>query len=248
MAEMTSRERVWAALNHQEPDRVPLDVGGGGSTTLVVEALERLHAHWGLGPREPRIMSKAFRLALPGRGHAGPPRLGHPVRLRQGLLADAASDRRSLDVRGCVGRHLAKGAVPGRLLLGAARPPARRGHHRGPRALSLARPLDPALTAGLAEEVRALHGSPYALMADGGFKSFWELGFMLRGLEQLLMDLLVDPELRERAHGEAPRDQLDGDAAIPGDRGTVHPGLPGGRRPRHADRPAHVHPRCTGRS
>ncbi len=48
MAEMTSRERVWAAVSHQEPDRVPLDVGGGGSTTLVVEAYQRLEAHWGL--------------------------------------------------------------------------------------------------------------------------------------------------------------------------------------------------------
>ncbi len=28
MAEMTSRERAMAALNHQEPDRVPIDIGG----------------------------------------------------------------------------------------------------------------------------------------------------------------------------------------------------------------------------
>ncbi len=31
-------------------------------------------------------------------------------------------------------------------------------------------------------------------MADGGFKSFWELGYMLRGLEQLLVDLVANPE------------------------------------------------------
>jgi hypothetical protein len=35
MAEMTPRERVWAALNHQEPDRVPLDIGGGASTSIM---------------------------------------------------------------------------------------------------------------------------------------------------------------------------------------------------------------------
>ena len=28
MAEMTSRQRALAALNHQEPDRVPIDIGG----------------------------------------------------------------------------------------------------------------------------------------------------------------------------------------------------------------------------
>ena len=27
MAEMTPRERVLAAINHQEPDRVPLEIG-----------------------------------------------------------------------------------------------------------------------------------------------------------------------------------------------------------------------------
>ena len=45
MAEMTSRERVWAALNHQKPDRVPLDIGGGASTTIVVEGYEKLKQH-----------------------------------------------------------------------------------------------------------------------------------------------------------------------------------------------------------
>jgi hypothetical protein len=38
MAEMTSRERVLAALNHQEPDRVPFDLGGSGYDTLMVTA------------------------------------------------------------------------------------------------------------------------------------------------------------------------------------------------------------------
>lgn len=42
MAEMTPRERVWAAVNHQEPDRVPLDIGGGSSTSIVVEGYENL--------------------------------------------------------------------------------------------------------------------------------------------------------------------------------------------------------------
>jgi uroporphyrinogen decarboxylase len=31
------------------------------------------------------------------------------------------------------------------------------------------------------------------LMADGGFKSFWELGYMLRGYQQMLMDLVGNP-------------------------------------------------------
>ena len=40
---MTSRERVLASLRHEEPDRVPIDLGGG-TTGIEVEAYERLKA------------------------------------------------------------------------------------------------------------------------------------------------------------------------------------------------------------
>ncbi len=56
-------------------------------------------------------------------------------------------------------------------------------------------PLDPGFTTGLAEEARRLYEeTEYAIVADGGFKSFWELGYKLRGFEQLLMDLVLNPE------------------------------------------------------
>jgi uroporphyrinogen decarboxylase len=54
---------------------------------------------------------------------------------------------------------------------------------------------DPGYTAGLAEEVKALYeDTDYAIMADGGFKSFWELGYLLAGYERLLMDLALNPD------------------------------------------------------
>jgi len=62
MIEMISRERVEAALRHEEPDRVPLDIGGGNSTTLLVETYENLKNHVGLSTPM-RIMNKAFRSA-----------------------------------------------------------------------------------------------------------------------------------------------------------------------------------------
>ncbi len=45
---MTSRERVLAALNHQEPDRVPLDLGGTFVTSIAATTLDRLRRHLGL--------------------------------------------------------------------------------------------------------------------------------------------------------------------------------------------------------
>jgi len=49
---MTHRERILAALKHKAPDRVPLDLGATGATTMTVKAHERLRAHLGL-PSEP---------------------------------------------------------------------------------------------------------------------------------------------------------------------------------------------------
>ena len=51
---MTSRERVLTALSHHEPDRVPLDLGGSGCSTINVHAYHRLCAAMGL-PREDAI-------------------------------------------------------------------------------------------------------------------------------------------------------------------------------------------------
>ena len=45
---MKSRERVLTALAHQEPDRVPIDFGGGAATGLSAVAHDRLMKHMGL--------------------------------------------------------------------------------------------------------------------------------------------------------------------------------------------------------
>ena len=39
---LTSRERVLRALNHQEPDRVPLDLGGSATTGMHVSSVYQL--------------------------------------------------------------------------------------------------------------------------------------------------------------------------------------------------------------
>jgi uroporphyrinogen decarboxylase len=49
---MTHRERVFAALKHQQPDRVPLDLGASASSTVTARFHERLRAHLNL-PAEP---------------------------------------------------------------------------------------------------------------------------------------------------------------------------------------------------
>ena len=195
MQEMTPRERVMRALNHQEPDRVPLDIGGGYSTTIVAEGYERLKAH--LGIQAPTaMMDDTFRL----------------VRVDEAVAAHLDSDTRPLTSRGpsswtpppsppgttvdswgvtwkqvyysdrcyyweTVGHPLAEATVE--------------DLDRYP----WPDPLDPGFTAGVAEEARALYeNTPYAIMADGGFKSFWELAFIMRGFERILIDVADNPD------------------------------------------------------
>lgn len=47
---MNSRERVALALNHQEPDRIPLDLGGSNVTSMHVSTVYRLRQSLNLDP------------------------------------------------------------------------------------------------------------------------------------------------------------------------------------------------------
>ena len=52
---MTSRERVLAALNHKEPDRVPIDLGGSFVTGIAAQSLDRLRRRLGLEDRPVKV-------------------------------------------------------------------------------------------------------------------------------------------------------------------------------------------------
>ncbi len=52
---MTSRERVMLALNHQEPDRVPLDMGGTIMSGIMAHALDRLRKELKLEERPVKV-------------------------------------------------------------------------------------------------------------------------------------------------------------------------------------------------
>jgi len=52
---MTSRERVLKAINHEEPDRVPLDLGGSFVNSIHAQALHHLRERLGLQPRKVKV-------------------------------------------------------------------------------------------------------------------------------------------------------------------------------------------------
>lgn len=59
MVEMTSRERIIRALNHQETDRIPIDIGGiYNLTTMHRDAYATLQQH--LGYNDPIVLSSTL--------------------------------------------------------------------------------------------------------------------------------------------------------------------------------------------
>ena len=56
---MTSRERVIATINHQVPDRVPIDLGGTQVTTFSAKAYQNLRDYLGL-PKKPCELTELF--------------------------------------------------------------------------------------------------------------------------------------------------------------------------------------------
>lgn len=194
MHEMTSRERVMLALNHREPDRVPLDIGAGMSTSLVEEAYENLANHLGVSHAR-ELLSKTFRIA----------------RLDEAMMAHLGSDVRPVMLRAPrrwspspseAGTFVDEFGIKWRQMPYAggyyweqATHPLRHATLADLEAYPWPDPDDPGRFEGLAEEVaRLYYDTPYALMGDCSFRSYWEPACALVGMERALMALVAEPE------------------------------------------------------
>lgn len=62
---MTSRERVKMVLDHREPDRVPIDMGGMGSTGIMAIAYNRLKTYLGIKGGTTRLYDTGQQLCEP---------------------------------------------------------------------------------------------------------------------------------------------------------------------------------------
>jgi len=61
---MNSRERILTALNHREPDRVPIDLSGHRSSGISAILYPKLRAFLGLPPRPVRVYDPIQQLAI----------------------------------------------------------------------------------------------------------------------------------------------------------------------------------------
>lgn len=62
---MTARERILAAIEHREPDRVPIDLGATPSSGISAMAYGKLTSHLGIGGSRTRIYDVVQQLAQP---------------------------------------------------------------------------------------------------------------------------------------------------------------------------------------
>ena len=69
-----SRQRVLCALDHEEPDRVPLFIGASGATTVLGPGYEALTKAFGHCRRAGAMAFPSHAIHLDGRRGHGPPR------------------------------------------------------------------------------------------------------------------------------------------------------------------------------
>ena len=199
---MTPRERVHKALNHEIPDRVPIDLGGN-QTGIHKNAYRSLIKHLGIAD-EIRIMDAVQQLAAPceqvlQRFHVDTRYVAAGAadelegRHRQGAARRAQLGRPDRRVR-----HPLVHARGRALLHGHHAASAGQGH---PGATSSDYPWpkgdDPSRFAGLRERALTLkQETPYAVVS-GISGVVYEICWYLRGLEQWFCDLMGDPEFCE---------------------------------------------------
>lgn len=187
---MNSRERVLCALNHQEPDRVPIFFGTSGVTTMNTAAYDRLKAHLGIRS-ETRSFWRALQYALLDeevmvRFHSdGRPLIPGPAPSQ--LNRDLAPDR-FIDGWGITWHY-----EPGNAYFDIADRPLQQATIADLEKYPWPDLAHPSRFAGLREQARAIRAAGYAVVALSGVTPF-EYSYMLRGMDQWFLDLGGDPD------------------------------------------------------
>ena len=189
---MNSRERLLTALNHREPDRVPLDLGSTQVTGIHVVAYRNLRAHLGLPPVEPQVCDVIQQLALPDDDVIE--LLGVDVR---GLFplnshnwnvtdVDAGDAWEYADEWGITHRRI----KPDGLYYSAVKHPlAGDISVHDVQAHAWPDTGDPQRIAGLSEQALAYRAQGKAVMVKGVLAGIFEMAQRMRGMEACLMDM-----------------------------------------------------------
>lgn len=194
---MTSRERIITTLNHKEPDRVPVDLASTQVTGISVIAYKKLRRFLGLPPKEPQICDAIQQICLPDDdimekfgvdvkglwplmnandfedkddgdylSHIDEWGLGYRFNKNEGLWYDLYKSPMAAETMSA--EYLDNYPWP------------KGGERRR--------------VAGLREQAIAFHDAGYAVFLKSVCAGILEMAIRLRGMENALVDLLIDKE------------------------------------------------------
>lgn len=198
---MTSRERVERALNHHEPDRVPIDLGGF-QTGIHVKAYENLLAHLGISD-DVQILDPVQQLAKPCEAVLERFRVDFryvcahgPDSFEGGIEENERDGRLWYDLRDEFGVVWSMPADQG-LYMDISHHPLADAGVGDLAAYPFPNGADPTRFTGCREAARQLREeTPYAL-ATGIGGVVYEYCWYLRGLVRWFEDLMSDPSFCE---------------------------------------------------
>jgi uroporphyrinogen decarboxylase len=198
---MTSRERVLKALDHQIPDRIPIDLGGN-QTGIHKDAYERLLAHLGIED-ELTIMDPVQQLAKPCEAvletfHVDTRYVAAkaPSGWQGGIVRTEREGRLWHDLTDEFGvRWSMPDEIPRYMDISSH--PLAHATLKDLEAYPFPRGDDPGRFEVLRDQALAIRkDTPYAVVS-GISGVVYEICWYLRGLEQWLCDLITDPEFCE---------------------------------------------------
>ncbi len=199
---MNSRERVMRALNHQEPDRVPIDLGATIVTSIVTKSYVDLKNHLGMPIEEIKMLD--YVQQLPYVDEALLERFGVDFRLVQlpAATAPGLNIFEEGDYYAFIDRWGAKLHMPkqGGLYFDWVDFPIKEPTMEALDNYPWPRPDPPELNAQLAEQAKKLYeNTDYALVGSaviGG--GIFEQPARVMGMENFLMALVAEPTFADR--------------------------------------------------
>ncbi|NQT48608.1 MAG: hypothetical protein HQ578_06495 [Chloroflexi bacterium] len=190
---MNSRERVLMALDHKEPDKVPIDLASTSVTSITYIAYEKLRKHLGMVlDSDPRISHIHQGIVYPMEDllqhYEVDFRTVFMGKSPRGFVAKEMSDGSFYDEYNVLWKKLSYDYSP-------VDPPLADGTIGDLDKATWPDPYDPERVKGLREEARTLYeDTDYAIVADIMCRGPFELALKLRGYEQFLMDLHWEPK------------------------------------------------------
>jgi uroporphyrinogen decarboxylase len=195
MDQMTHRQRIQAALDHQEPDLVPLDFGTGGNTSLVPEVYEKLTAIFGI-EHKLKLVPHMMRLAVIDERilqnldidtrpiYMNPVLEGIRPCSESGFFYDEWGVKwREFNANGVIFREPAESPLQNATIADLDNYPW------WPDA------LNPGRYVGIKEYAEKMFAqTDYALIGCPAFNSVWERAYLLCGFNRMLESLVIDPD------------------------------------------------------